>query len=86
MSAIRERPVHRYSEVFGFGAKGQVSSLKLSFSPRLASLLLIWKTADTVSIVLRFNVQVSKYLPVVAMFLLNTASTACQTPSACMIA
>ena len=36
MSAIRERPVQRYSEVFGLGAEGQgfvvVSDFKLTFS------------------------------------------------------
>jgi len=34
--------------------KGRVSLLKLTFSSRLASLLLRWKTADTVFVVLSF--------------------------------
>ena len=42
---IHERLVQRYSEVFGLGAKGSVSSL--TFSSRLTFMSLRWKTADT---------------------------------------
>jgi len=50
------------------------------------SLLFRWKTADTAFLVLNFNFQVWKYSPTVAMSLLSTPSTVCQSPSACMIA
>ena len=70
----------------GSEQKGRVSLLKLTFSSRFASLLLRWKTADTVFVVLSFSFQVWRYSPNVAMPLLNTPSTACQSPSACMIA
>ena len=52
----------------------------------LASLLLRWKTGDTVFVVLSFIFQVWRYSSAVAMSLLNTPSTSCQSPSACMIA
>jgi len=64
---IRERPVQRYSEVFGLGAEERVSLLYLTFSSRLASMLLRWKAADTVSVVLSFSFQVWRYSPSVAM-------------------
>ena len=70
----------------GSEQKGRVSLLKLTFSSRLASLLLRWKTADTVFVVLSFSFQVWRYSPSVAMSLLSTPSTASQSPSACMIA
>jgi len=56
---------------------GRVSLLKLTFSSRLASLFLIWKTADTVFVVLGFSFQVWRYSPSVAMSLLSAPSTAC---------
>ena len=37
---------------------GRVSLLYLTLSPRLASLLLKWKAADTVFVVLSFSFQV----------------------------
>jgi len=45
LSAMRERPVQIYSELFGLGAEGQ-AFFKLTLSSRLASLLLRWKAAD----------------------------------------
>jgi len=47
VSAKRERPVQRYSEVFGLGEEGQgfVVVLYLTLSSRLASLLLKWSSA-----------------------------------------
>jgi len=66
--------------------KDRVSLLKLTFSSCLASLLLKWKAADTVFEVLSFSLQVWRYSPSIAMSLLSTPSTACQSPSACMIA
>jgi len=48
VSAIRERPAQRYSEVFGLGAEGQGFVVVLDFISRLASLLLMWKTATPV--------------------------------------
>jgi len=85
VSAVCERLVQRYSEVFGLGAKGRVSLLNLTFSSRLASLFLRWKAADTVFVVLSFSFQVWRYSPTVVMSLLSTPSTVCQSPSACMI-
>jgi len=70
----------------GSEQKGRVSLLKLTFISRLASLLLRWKAPDTIFVVLSFNFQVWRYSPTVAMSLLSTPSTACQYPSACMIA
>jgi len=65
---------------------GRVSLLWLIFSSRLASLLLRWKTATIAFVVLSFNFQIWRYSPAVVMPLLSTPSTACQSPSACMIA
>jgi len=48
--------------------------------------LIKFYTADTIFVVLIFNFQIWKYLPIVAKSLLSTPSTACQSPSACMIA
>jgi len=59
--------------------------LRLTFSSRLASLLR-WKAAVTVFVVLSFSFQVWRYSLIVAMSLLSISSTACQSPSACMIA
>jgi len=79
VSAIRNRLVHRYSGVFGLGARGQrfVVDVDVTFSSHLASLFLRWKTADTVFVVLSFHFQVWRYPPKVAMSLLSTPSTAC---------
>ena len=70
----------------GSDQKGRVSLLYLTLSSRLASLLLRWKTADTVFVVLSFSFQVWRYSPTVVISLFSTPSTACQSPSACMIA
>ena len=88
MSAIRERLFLRYSKIFWLRAKGQRFVVELTFSSLLVFLLLRWKTANTVFVVLSFSFKVWRYLPRVAMSLLITASvfTACQSPSACMIA
>ena len=66
----------------GWEQKGRVSLLKLTFSSRLASLLLRWKTADTVFVVLSFSFQVWKYSLTVSLSLLSTPFTAYQSPSA----
>jgi len=66
--------------------KGRFSLLYLTLSSRLGSLLLRWKAADTVFIVVSFKFQVWRYSPAVAISLVSTPSTACQSPSACMIA
>jgi len=49
-------------------------------------MLLRWKAADTVFVVLSFNFQVCRYSPTAALSLHSTPSTACQSPSARMIA
>jgi len=54
VSTIRERPVQRYSEVFGLGAEGQGFVAEADSQLIFASLLLRWKTADTVFVVLSF--------------------------------
>jgi len=54
VSTIRERHVQHYSEYLGSEENGKVSLLWLTFSSRLFSLLLRWKTADTV-VVLSFT-------------------------------
>jgi len=86
VSAIRERPVQRYSEVFGLRAEGQGFVVVFDLSSRLPSLLLRWKAAVTVFVVLSLSFQVWRYSPTVAMSLVSTTSTACQSPSAWMIA
>jgi len=69
----------------GSEAEDRVSLLKLTFSSRVASLLLRWKAANAVFVVLSFRFQVWWYSPTVAMSLLSTHSTACQSPSASII-
>jgi len=54
---VSDRPVERCSKVFGLGVEGRVSLLQLTFGSRLASLLLRWKAADTVFVVLSFSFQ-----------------------------
>jgi len=49
------------------------------------SFLLRWKSADLVFVELSFSFQVWRYSSMVAMSLLNTSSTKCQSLSACMI-
>jgi len=75
-----ERPVQRYSGVFR--AKEQGFVVELTFSSRLAFLLLRWWTADTVSVVLNFPFLILRYSLIAARFLLSTPSTAFQSPSA----
>ena len=61
----------------GSEQKGRVSLLKLTLSSRLASLLLRWKTAETVLVVLSFSFQVWRYSPSIAMSFLSAPSTTC---------
>jgi len=82
--AVRERPAQRYSEVFGLGAEGQGFVVEVDFQLTLS--FLVVEMEDTVFVVLSFSFQVWRYSPSVAMSLLSTPSTACQSPSACMIA
>ena len=65
VSAVRERPVQRYSEVFGLGAERQCFVVEVDFSSHLASLLR-WKATDTVFVVLSFSFQVWRYSHTVA--------------------
>ena len=69
----------------GSEQKGRVLLLKMTFSLRLVSLLLRWKTADTVFVVLSFSFRVWSihlalftYSPSVVMSLLSVPSTACE--------
>ena len=81
-----------YSDIFGHEAKGRVwhwSYFQLMFSflvEMVASVLLRWKSADTVFVVPSFNFQVWRYLPTVAICFGNTPSTVCLFPPTCMIA
>jgi len=59
----------------GSEQKSRVSLLWLTFSSHLASLLLRWKTANTVFVILSFNFHVWGYSPIVAISLLSTPST-----------
>ena len=52
--------------------------LYLTSTSRLASLFR-WKAADTAFVVLRFSFKVCRYSPTVAMSLVRTPSTACQS-------
>jgi len=70
----------------GSEQKGRVSLLKLTLISRLASLLLRWKVANIVFVVQSFSFQVWGYSLTISVSLLSTPSTACQSPSACMIA
>jgi len=88
VSAVRERRVQRYSEVFGLGAEGQGFVVEVDFQLTLSFLVVEVerKAADSVFVVLSFSFQVWRYSPSIAMSFLSTPSTACQFPSACMIA
>ena len=70
----------------GSEQKSTVLLFYFTFSSRLASLLLRWKAADIVFVVLSFSFQVWRYSASVVKSLLSAPSTACQSPSACMIA
>ena len=58
VSAVRERPVQRYSEVFGLGAEGQGFVVEVDFQLTFGFLVVEMKTADTVFVVLSFSFQV----------------------------
>ena len=58
-------------QVFGLGAEGQDCVAVFDLSSRLASLLLRWKAADTVFVVLSFSFRVWRYSPTDAMSLLS---------------
>jgi len=61
----------------GSEQKGRVSLLWLTFSSRLASLLLRWKTANTAFVALGFKFHVWGRSPTAAMSLFSTPSTVC---------
>ena len=86
MSAIRERPVQRYSEVFGLGAEGQGFVVVVDSQLTFGFLVVEMEDCRPVFMVLSFSFQVWRYSPSVAMSLLSAPSTASQSPSACMIA
>ena len=64
----------------GSEQKGSVSLLWLTLSSHLTSLLLRWKTADTVFVVLSFSFQIWRFSPTVTMSLLSAHFTAYQFP------
>ena len=86
VSAIRERPVQCSPEVFELGAEGQGFVVVVDIYLTFSFLLLRWKTAAAVFVVLSFSFQVWRYSSTVAMSLLSTPSIACQSQLACMIA
>jgi len=86
VSAVREQPVQHSFEESGFGAEGQGFVVVVDFQLTFIFLVVEVKTTNTVFVVLSFNSYVWKYSPTVAMALLCTSSTVCQSPSACMIA
>jgi len=83
VSAVR---VQRYSEVFGLGAEGQGFVVEVDFQLTFGLLVVEMEDCRHLFVVLSFSVQVWRYSPSVAMSLLSAPSTACQSPSACMIA
>ena len=83
---VCERPVEHSSEVSGLGAKGQGFVVVVDFQLTFIFLVVEVKTANTAFVVLSFNLHIWRYSPTVAMPLLCTSSTVCQSPSACMIA
>ena len=85
VSAIRERPVQRYSEVFGLGAEGQGFVVVVDFQLTFNILVKVEGCRHRF-VVLSFIFQVWRYSPTAAISLLCTPSNACQSPSACMIA
>jgi len=60
------------AKYLGLWQKGRMLLLYLTSSSGLASLLLRWKAADTVFVVLSFSFQVWRHSPTVAMSLLNS--------------
>ena len=68
------------SRYLGSEQKGRVSLLWLTLSSGLASSLLRWKIADIVFVALNFSFQVWRYSGALAMSLVSTPSTACQSP------
>jgi len=86
VSAVRERPVRLYSEVFTVSSEKKrrvvvVLHFKLTFS----FLIIRMEVTNIVFVVLSCSFQVWRYSPTVAASLVSSPSTACQSPSACMI-
>ena len=81
MSAIRERLVQRYRYL---GSQGFIAEVE--FYITFSFLVVKVEGFRHRFVVLSFSFQVLRYSPAVAMFLLSTPSTACQSPSACVIA
>jgi len=81
---MRERPVQRYSQVFGFGTEGQTFVIEVDFQLTLSFLVEMEDYRDRF-LVLSFSFQIRRYSSSVAMSLLSAPSTACQSPSACII-
>jgi len=86
VSAVRERPVQRYSEIFGIGAEGQGFVVEVDIQLTLSFLVVEVEDWRHRFVVLSFSFQVWRYSPSVAMSLLSAPFTALQSPSACMIA
>ena len=87
MLALRERPVQRYSEVLGLGAKGQGFVVVFNFKFTFSFLVVVEvEGCRHCFVVLSFSFQIWRHSPTVAMSMFSTPSTACQYPSACVIA
>ena len=66
----------------GSEQKSRVSSLKLTLDSHLTSFLIVeMEDFRHRFIVLSFNIQVWRYLPIIAMCSLSTLYTTCQSPS-----
>ena len=86
MSAIRERPVQRNSEVFGLGAEGKGFAVEVDFQLTFSFLVVEMEGRRHRFCGADLSFQVWRYSPSVATSLLSAPSTACQSPSGCMIA
>jgi len=72
--------------VFGLWVEEQGFIAAIVFLLTYSYLVVEGKVVDTFFVGLSFSLQVWMYSPVVAMSLLSSPSTACQSPLACMIA
>jgi len=63
VSAIRERPVQRYSEVFGFGAEGQEFVVEVDFQLTFGFLFVEIEDSRHNFVLLILSFQVWRYLP-----------------------
>jgi len=86
VSAVRERSVECFSEVFGLGPEEQGFIAVVDFQLMFSFLVEMEDCQHCFCTrPLSFNFQVWRYPPTVAVSFLSTLSTVCQSPSAYMI-